>query len=472
MARLEHDFLGEVEVPDEAYYGVQTVRALENFSITGYRMHPLFIRAMAMVKKAAALANMEAGLLDPVIGKAIVQAANEVIEGKLNDQFVVDPIQGGAGTSANMNMNEVLANRALEILNHPRGSYHRISPNTHVNMSQSTNDVFPTAIRITALHAAWRLLETLNRLQDAFQSKGVEFDHVVKMGRTHLQDAVPIRLGQEFRAYAKMIQRDINRLRKARELLYEVNIGATAIGTSLNADPIYIEAVIRHLQEISEIPHLHLPEDMVDGTQNTDALVELSGALRVLATNLGKIMNDLRLMASGPRCGLNEINLPPLQPGSSIMPGKVNPVMAEAVNQVCYQVLGNDLTIGLASQAGQFELNVMEPVMAFNLIQSLDILRNVLDSFIEKCLLGITANEERCRDAVEHSIGIVTALSPHLGYESTAEIAREAYRTGRSVRDICLERGLFTSRELDEILSVRGMTEPGIAARHLLQARR
>ena len=456
-------------MPDDAYYGVQTVRALQNFPITGYRLHPLFVQSLAIVKEAAALANMEAGLLPAEIGKAIVQAAEEVIAGGLADQFVVDPIQGGAGTSANMNMNEVLANRALEILGKPRGDYNTISPNTHVNMSQSTNDVFPTAIRITALRAAWDLLGTLERLRDAFQAKGEEFDMVVKMGRTHLQDAVPIRLGQEFQAYAWMIRRDINRIRKARELLYEVNIGATAVGTSLNADPAYIKAVIGYLRQISGISRLHLQENMVDGTQNTDALVELSGALRVLATNLIKIMNDLRLMSSGPRAGLNEINLPPLQPGSSIMPGKVNPVMAEAVNQVCFQVIGNDLTIGLGSQAGQFELNVMEPVMAFNLIQSLHILRNVLEVFVVKCLSGITANEDHCRATVERSIGIVTALSPHLGYELTSEIALEAYRTGRSVREICLERGLFAPQALDEILSVRSMTEPGIAGKHLLK---
>lgn len=471
MGRLEHDFLGEVEVPDEAYYGVQTVRAMQNFPITGYKLHPEFVRALAMVKKAAALANMDADLLDRRIGNAIIQAADEVIAGELDEHFVVDPVQGGAGTSANMNMNEVLANRALEILGYPRGDYKTISPNTHVNMSQSTNDVFPTAIRITSLRAAGDLLATLETLCDTFRKKAKEFDSVVKMGRTHLQDAVPIRLGQEFQAYSQMISRDINRIRKARELLYEVNIGATAIGTSLNADPVYIENVIVHLRNITGIIDLHLPVDLVDGTQNTDALVEISGSLRVLATNLGKIMNDLRLMASGPRAGLSEINLPPMQPGSSIMPGKVNPVMAEVVNQVCFQVIGNDLTVGLASQAGQFELNVMEPIMAFNLIQSLDMLRNVLNVFIDKCLVGITANEENCRDMVERSIGIVTALSPHLGYELTSEIAREAFQTGRSVREICLRRGLFTEDELEEILSVRGMTEPGIAGKHLLRQR-
>lgn len=358
--RTEKDFLGEKKIPADVYYGIQTLRAAENFPITGYKIHEEMIKALAVVKKAAALANMETKRLYKGLGDAIVQAADEILEGKLHDQFIVDPIQGGAGTSMNMNANEVIGNRALELLGHNKGEYIHLSPNTHVNMSQSTNDVFPTAIHISTLKLLEKLLDTMEYMLDAFKKKARDFDHVIKMGRTHLQDAVPIRLGQEFEAYSRVIERDIKRIKQSRQHLYEVNMGATAVGTGLNADPRYIENVVKHLAEISGLP-LVGADHLVDATQNTDAYTEVSAALKVCMMNMSKIANDLRLMASGPRAGLAEISLPARQPGSSIMPGKVNPVMAELINQIAFQVIGNDHTICLASEAGQLELNVMKP---------------------------------------------------------------------------------------------------------------
>lgn len=465
--RVEKDFLGEKEVPKDAYYGVQTLRAIENFPITGYRIHESLITAMAIVKKAAALANMETGQLNSRIGKAIVEAADEIIQGRWHEQFIVDPIQGGAGTSINMNTNEVIANRALEILGFEKGDYFQVSPNTHVNMSQSTNDSFPTAIHISTLAMLEKLLHTMDILRDAFAKKAQQFDHVIKMGRTHLQDAVPIRLGQEFEAYRKVLSRDILRIQKSRQHLYEVNMGATAVGTGLNADPRYIQNVVAHLAEISGFP-ITGAEDLVDATQNTDAYTEVSAALKVCMINMSKIANDLRLMASGPRVGLGEINLPPRQPGSSIMPGKVNPVMAEVINQVAFQVIGNDHTICLASEAGQLELNVMEPVLVFNLLQSISIMNNAFRVFKENCLDGITANEEVLEAYVEKSAGIITAVNPHLGYEVAARIAREAILTGKSVRELCLQHNVLTEEELDLILDPYEMTHPGIAGKSLL----
>ncbi|MGO0062775.1 aspartate ammonia-lyase [Brevibacillus fluminis] len=465
--RIEKDFLGEKEVPKDAYYGVQTLRAIENFPITGYRIHESLITAMAIVKKAAALANMETGQLNKRIGQAIVSAAEEIIAGRWHEQFIVDPIQGGAGTSINMNTNEVIANRALEILGFEKGDYFQVSPNTHVNMSQSTNDSFPTAIHLATLSMLEKLLHTMETLRDAFAQKAKEFDHVIKMGRTHLQDAVPIRLGQEFEAYRKVLSRDILRIQQSRQHLYEVNMGATAVGTGLNADPRYIENVVVHLAEISGFA-ITGAEDLVDATQNTDAYTEVSAALKVCMINMSKIANDLRLMASGPRVGLGEINLPPRQPGSSIMPGKVNPVMAEVVNQVAFQVIGNDHTICLASEAGQLELNVMEPVLVFNLLQSISMMNNVFRVFKENCLDGITANEEVLKAYVEKSAGVITAVNPHLGYEVAARIAREAILTGKSVRELCLQNNVLTEEELDLILDPYEMTHPGIAGKSLL----
>lgn len=464
--RIEKDFLGEKQIKKDAYYGIQTLRASENFPITGYRIHEEMIKALGIVKKSAALANMDVKRLYEGLGKAIVQASDELISGQWHDQFIVDPIQGGAGTSINMNANEVITNRALEILGHEKGDYQHLSPNTHVNMSQSTNDVFPTAIHISTLNMLERLLDTMEYMQGEFKKKAVQFDSVIKMGRTHLQDAVPIRLGQEFEAYSRVLERDIKRIKQSRQHLYEVNMGATAVGTGLNANPKYIEQVVKHLAANSGLP-LVTAENLVDATQNTDAYTEVSAALKVCMMNMSKIANDLRLMASGPRAGLNEINLPARQPGSSIMPGKVNPVMAELINQIAFQVIGNDNTICLASEAGQLELNVMEPVLVFNLLQSISIMNNGFRSFTDNCLIGIEANEALLKEYVDKSVGLLTAVNPHLGYEVAARIAREAILTGKSIRELCLQHDVLTEEELDIILNPYEMTKPGIAGEEL-----
>ncbi|MCY8208675.1 aspartate ammonia-lyase [Bacillus subtilis] len=466
--RVEKDFLGEKQIEADVYYGIQTLRASENFPITGYKIHEEMINALAIVKKAAALANMDVKRLYEGIGQAIVQAADEILEGKWHDQFIVDPIQGGAGTSMNMNANEVIGNRALEIMGHKKGDYIHLSPNTHVNMSQSTNDVFPTAIHISTLKLLEKLLKTMKDMHSVFKQKAQEFDSVIKMGRTHLQDAVPIRLGQEFEAYSRVLERDIKRIKQSRQHLYEVNMGATAVGTGLNADPEYIKQVVKHLADISGLP-LVGADHLVDATQNTDAYTEVSASLKVCMMNMSKIANDLRLMASGPRAGLAEISLPARQPGSSIMPGKVNPVMAELINQIAFQVIGNDNTICLASEAGQLELNVMEPVLVFNLLQSISIMNNGFRSFTDHCLKGIEANEKRLKQYVEKSAGVITAVNPHLGYEAAARIAREAIMTGQSVRDLCLQHDVLTEEELDIILNPYEMTKPGIAGKELLE---
>jgi aspartate ammonia-lyase len=465
--RIEKDFLGTKEVLADAYYGIQTLRAVENFPITGYRIHSELIKAMAMVKKAAALANMETGRLYGGLGEVIVKAADEIIQGQWHDQFIVDPIQGGAGTSINMNTNEVIANRALELLGEKKGDYFTLSPNSHVNMAQSTNDAFPTAMHLSVLALLDKLLDTMEIMRDVFSQKAREFDAVIKMGRTHLQDAVPIRLGQEFEAYTRVIERDIERIKHTRGHLFEVNMGATAVGTGLNANPKYIKNVVRHLSEISGYP-LKNAEHLVDATQNTDAYTTVSAALKVCMMNMSKIANDLRLMASGPRVGFNEIFLPSRQPGSSIMPGKVNPVMPEVINQVAFQVIGNDHTICLASEAGQLELNVMEPVLIFNLIQSISIMNNGFKVFTDHCLVGIEANKEKTEKDVERSVGIITAVNPHLGYEAVSRIAREAILTGKSVRELCLAYDVLTEEELDLILHPYEMTNPGIAGEELL----
>ncbi|WP_160719180.1 aspartate ammonia-lyase [Bacillus sp. USDA818B3_A] len=466
--RTEQDFLGKKEIPKDAYYGIQTLRAVENFPITGYSIHEELIKALAMIKKAAALANMNTKMLYSGLGDVICKAADEVIAGKWNDQFIVDPIQGGAGTSMNMNANEVIANRALELLGHEKGAYFHLSPNTHVNMSQSTNDVFPTAIHIAALKLLEKLLVSMNEMLAVFKEKAKQFENVIKMGRTHLQDAVPIRLGQEFEAYSRVVERDIKRISHSKNHLYEVNMGATAVGTGLNADPKYITDVVKQLAAISGLPLVNA-EHLVDATQNTDAYTEVSAALKVCMMNMSKIANDLRLMASGPRAGLGEISLPPRQPGSSIMPGKVNPVMPELINQIAFQVIGNDHTICLASEAGQLELNVMEPVLVFNLLQSISIMNNGFRSFTDYCLKGIEANEARLKEYVEKSVGLITAVNPHLGYEVAARIAREAIVSGKSVRELCLKYDVLTEEELDLILNPFEMTKPGIAGASLLE---
>jgi aspartate ammonia-lyase len=465
--RIEKDFLGEKELPAAAYYGIQTLRAVDNFPITGYRIHGELIAAMAQVKQAAALANMETRQLSSKLGRVIVQAAEEVNQGCWHDQVIVDPIQGGAGTSLNMNINEVIANRAIELAGGTKGDYFTVSPNSHVNMSQSTNDCFPTAIHIAVLSLIEKLLVTMVALHQTFLEKAKQFDSVIKMGRTHLQDAVPIRLGQEFEAYGRVLERDIQRIGQTRNHLYEVNIGGTAVGTGLNADLHYMTRVVELLAGISGFP-LVQAEHLMDATQNTDVYTEVSSTLKICMINMSKVANDLRLMASGPRAGLAEIRFPERQPGSSIMPGKVNPVMCEVVNQVAFQVIGNDHTISLASEAGQLELNVIEPVLVFNLLQSLSMMNQAFLVFRTHCLEGIEANEEQCKQYVERSLGIMTALNPHLGYEIGARIAREAHLTGRSVRELCLLYDVLTEAELDLILDPYQMTQPGIAGRDLL----
>lgn len=455
--RIEKDFLGSKEIPKDVYYGIQTMRAIENFPITGHKVDKELIRALAIVKKSAAQANAETGNLDKTIAKAIVQAADEIIKGEWHDQFVVDPIQGGAGTSLNMNTNEVIANRALEILGYEKGNYTIISPNSHVNMAQSTNDAFPSAIHVATISLLIELLQVMENMVNAFEAKAKEFDHIIKMGRTHLQDAVPIRLGQEFLAYAKVLRRDIKRIKQTKEDLYEINLGATAIGTYLNADAAYIKSAVEFVAENTNLPFKQC-ENHVDGTQNTDIYTEVSGALKICMLNISKICNDLRLMASGPKTGFAEILLPERQPGSSIMPGKVNPVMLEVINQIAFQVAGNDTTIGMASEAGQFELNVMEPVLVYNLLQSIRIMSNGFTAFTNYCLKGIQANEEVLRNNVERSIGVVTAIAPHVGYEMASKLAREALQTGESIRSLCLKYELFTEEQIDVILDPFRMT--------------
>ncbi|AOM82360.1 aspartate ammonia-lyase [Salisediminibacterium beveridgei] len=467
LFRVEKDLMGEKQIPKSAYYGIQTVRAKENFPITGYPIHEELIRSLGYVKKAAAKANMQVGVLNKTIGEAIMKASDDVISGSLNDHFIVDSIQGGAGTSMNMNANEVIANRAIEYLGGEKGQYIKVSPNTHVNMAQSTNDALPTAIHLAGLFLSDGLIEELEQLIASLKTKEEEFDSVIKMGRTHLQDAVPIRLGQEFGAYRRLLTRDLKRIQRSVDQLYEVNMGATAVGTGLNAMPEYIEAVTKNLAEMSKMP-IHGAEDLVDATQNTDSYTQLSSAMKIMAINLSKMANDLRLMSSGPRTGFNEINLPPRQAGSSIMPGKVNPVMCEVVNQVSFQVIGNDQTISLASEAGQLELNVMGPVLVFNLLQSFTVLQNGIRVFREYAVDGIEANVDHNREMVENSVGIITAINPHVGYETSARIAREAIQSGRPVREICIERGILSEEELDRILDPGEMTRPGIAAQELI----
>lgn len=459
MARFESDSLGVLEVPDEAYYGVQTLRALENFPITGQRIHPAFIHALGDVKAACLAANQAIGHIPKELADPLIQAASELAKGQWDQQIVVDPIQGGAGTSLNMNVNEVITNRALEILGHPKGSYHIIHPNVHANMAQSTNDVIPTAFRIALLRVMDRSMVSLRGLVEALDAKGQEMSGVLKMGRTHLQDAVPIRMGQEFAAYAAVIRRDIERIQQAQQGLYAVNIGATAVGTGLNADPEYIELVIASLRKKSQFP-LRRADDLVDATQNIDALVHTSGALKTCAVNLTKIANDLRLMASGPKAGFGEVRLPARQPGSSIMPGKVNPVMPELINQVAFRIMGNDHTVTLAAQAGQLELNVMQPVLFDALLQSVDVLTNAVDVFTRLCITGIEANAEYTHELAERSPSLATALNPYIGYTAAAEIAKESLATGRSVRELVLERGLLDEDTLDRVLDPEALTEP------------
>jgi len=463
--RVEKDTMGPVEVPADAYYGAQTARALANFPISGLLPNPALVWATIVIKKGAARANMATGRLDPAIGSAIVRAADEALAGKLDGHFVVDPFQAGAGTSHNMNVNEVLANRAAELVGGAIGVYDRIHPNDHVNMAQSTNDVFPTAMRLASLRLLSALIPELEGTTSALRRKGREFDPILKSGRTHLQDAVPIRLGQEFEAYAAALDRNLADLRQCIPRLCELGIGGTAVGTGLNAEARYIGLVVDFLGDETGFPVVEAA-DRVETTQNMAPFVSLSGVLKGLAVNLVRIANDLRLLSSGPRTGFGEINLPPLQPGSSIMPGKVNPVMAEVTDMVAFQVIGADTVVTLAAQAGQLELNVMMPVIAFNLLFSLDILRTTLARFAGSCIAGITANEDRCARYLEESVGLATVLAPHIGYGAAAEVARESMASGRSIREIIVARRILTPEALAEILDPYPLTNPGVPGKH------
>jgi aspartate ammonia-lyase len=457
-SRLEHDLLGQREVPNEYYYGIQTLRAVENFSITGIPIshYPRLVNSLAFIKKAAALTNFELGLLPENLTDSIVKACDDILRGELLTEFVVDVIQGGAGTSTNMNANEVIANRALEHLGLPKGRYDVLHPLNHVNLSQSTNDVYPTALRLTLSMKLDGLLVEMLALQQALADKGVEFSDVIKMGRTQLQDAVPMTLGQEFDAWSVTVGEDIARVREAQSLIHEINLGATAIGTGLNAPVKYAEKVTARLAELSGVPVVQSP-NLVEATQDAGAYVQLSGVLKRVAVKLSKLSNDLRLLSSGPRAGLGEINLPPMAPGSSIMPGKVNPIIPEVVNQVAFEVIGNDLTVTMAAEAGQLELNAMEPIIAYNLFTSLDMLGRACRTLVTRCIVGITANREHCRQQVENSIGLVTALNPLLGYEKATEIAEEALRTGKSVVEVALEKGYLRQEQLEQVLSPHKM---------------
>lgn len=463
--RIERDLLGEREVPAAAYYGVHTLRAIENFPISGTPIsaYPDLIRALASVKKAAALANYDLGLLDEERTRAIVAASDEIRTGALHDQFVVDAIQGGAGTSTNMNANEVIANRALELMGRQRGDYTVLHPNEHLNMSQSTNDVVPTALKVASWFAIHRLIEAMDVLRAAFETKAIEFKDVLKMGRTQLQDAVPMTLGQEFSAYAVMLSEDMERLREVTSLICEINMGATAVGTGITAHPEYAGRVCKHLVEITGIPFVTAP-NLVEATQDAGVFVQMSGVLKRVAIKLSKVCNDLRLLSSGPRAGLGEINLPAAQAGSSIMPGKVNPVIPEVVNQIAFEVIGNDVTVSFAAEAGQLQLNAFLPIVAYSIFNSVLHLRNGCLILADKCVRGITANRERLEEHMGRSIGIVTALNPYIGYANATEVAQEALRTGRSVTDLILERKLMTKEQLAEVLRPESLTKPAAPA--------
>lgn len=459
--RIERDSLGERNIPADAYYGVQTHRALENFPISGIRPKPSYVGATVHIKRAAALVNKELGLLDSTRADAIIRAAEEVLAGKLREWFVVDVYQAGAGTSHNMNVNEVIANRAIELLGGTRGDYSIVHPNDHVNMAQSTNDVCPTAIRIAATLESEKLLQAMRLLEESLSQKSGQFDQIVKAGRTHLQDAVPVRLGQEFGGYASNIRKHSEALKAAQDSNRELGIGGTAAGTGLNSHPQYRALMVKELS-VALKSEFRTTDNYFEAMQSLRTFVSLSGALRNLSQDLIRIANDLRLMSSGPKTGFAEIALPPVQPGSSIMPGKVNPVMAEMLNMVCFQVIGCDTTIVLAAQAGQLELNVMMPVVAYNLLHGIEILTNAITVFVSYCVNGIAANEERCRQYAEGSMSIVTALNPHIGYAKAAAIAKEYLESGKPIKQILLEKGLLSEKQIDAIFQLREMTEPGI----------
>ena len=460
--RMEHDFLGDREVPADAYYGIQTLRGKENFHITGMPLsrEPYFVKAFGYVKKAAAMANRDLGVLDPKVADAIIRACDRLIAGEFVDQFITDFIQGGAGTSTNMNANEVIANLALESLGHQKGEYQYVNPNDHVNFGQSTNDVYPTAFHLGLILRLESYMEALRQLKDAFYAKAREFDKVLKMGRTHLQDAVPMSLGAEFQGWGTTIGEEVERLASVRQILQCVNLGATAIGTTVTAAPGYPALATKHLSDITGLKFC-LAEDLIEATSDTGDYVLLSGVIKHTAVKLTKICNDLRMLASGPRCGLNEINLPQKQPGSSIMPGKVNPVIPEVVNQTSFLVIGLDVTVTLAASAGQLQLNVMEPVITFALFGSIAAMERAVNSLRAHCVEGITANHERTRDMVLNSLGVVTLLKPSLGYKQCSEIAKEGFETGKSLHDIVVnERKLLSQQKWDEIFSFDNLINP------------
>ena len=466
--RTEKDSLGEVKIPQNAYYGIQTARAKENFVITKQPIHKELIKSLAIVKRAAAQANMKADLIDISIADAIMQACDEIIAGKMGKQFVTDMIQGGAGTSMHMNVNEVIANRACEILGYDKGRYDIVHPNDHINFGQSTNDVVPTAGKIATIRLAKRLIVELKNLHKAYLDKANTYIETVKMGRTHLQDAVPISIGQEFGAFAEALRRDIKRIESAIEELTYINMGATAVGTGLNANQVYQKEVLESLNRLTRF-NLKIADNLIDSTRNLDPFLWLSGTLKTMSVNLSKTANDLRLMSSGPTSGFNEINLPQVQAGSSIMPGKVNPVIPEVVNQISFEVRGNDVSITAAVEAGQLELNVFEPIIFVNMFSNLDILRRGVKTFKEKAIDGITVNAERCVSYVERSSGVVTALSPHIGYEKCAALAKEAMNTGQTIRELVIKEGLLTEEEIEVILNVKNMTKPGIVGHSYLK---
>lgn len=456
---MEHDSIGALNVPAEAYYGVQSMRAATNFQITHRPLHPVLIDSIVMVKKAAAITNEKSGKLDQQIAQAIIKACDEILDGNLRDQFIVDAIQGGAGTSANMNANEVIANRAIEILGGTKGDYSIVHPNDHVNMSQSTNDVIPTAGKITVLKLLPQTIKELEKLEKAMEEKEAEFDDILKMGRTQLQDAVPMRLGQSFGAFVHVLKRDIKRLKNVMDEMKVLNIGATAIGTAINVDPYYLANISYELSKVAGIS-LKQAEDLIDATQNLDGFVSVSRVLKTCAVDISKISNDLRLISSGPRTGLSEINLPARQNGSSIMPGKINPVIPEVVSQVAYLIIGHDYTITMAAEAGQLELNAFEPVLFHHLFESIDTLKEAAATLTKHCITGITANKGQCEEYIEKSVGISTALCPYIGYAKSAEIAKKSLKTGISVKELVLEEGLLKEEELKEILKPEKMTQP------------
>ena len=463
--RNESDSIGSMTLPADVYYGVQSFRAVENFPITGRYMIPEMINSLATLKKACAIANRDAGVFEAKIADAIIAACDDICAGKFHDQFIVDPIQGSAGTSMNMNANEVIANVAIEKLGGRLGDYSIVHPNDHVNQGQSTNDIVPTAGKMTVITLLQPLMEQLRALEQAFNKKAAEFDSVIKMGRTQLQDAVPVRLGQEFAAYASAVRRGLGRIEAVQAEMYAVNMGATAIGTGINADITYYNTVTGVLADLTGVPY-YQAADMVDGTQHIDCFAAVSGALKQCALALSEIANDMRLMSSGPRTGLGEINLPARQNGSSIMPGKVNPVIPEVVSQVAFRITGNDVTISMAAEAGQMELNAFEPVVFDSLFESITCLTNAIKTFIANCIDGITANEERCLELLNASVGTVTAVCPYIGYAKAAKIAKEALKTGVPVRTLLVEQGVLSAEELEKILDAHSMTKPGVPGKN------